>query len=446
MNVSTANQGRGAVLALGFGTTVAMWAVGYVTHLPPAVTPSWVVALLMLLLALAGGVVAGRYGHQGWRLGLKAGLLSALLNMLILGSLLTSANAANQVVPSALLWLPGAFVLGGALGALGAWIGATWLAPATAPDVNWTGAFAIVTGAATLLLLGVGGLVTSQGAGLAVVDWPNSFGYNMFLYPLSRMTGGIYYEHAHRLFGALVGLTTLTLAVHLARTDDRTWVKRLAFSALGLVIVQGILGGLRVTGRFTLAAERGQTAPSTPLAIVHGITGQLFFALLVVLVVVTSRAWRRAGDPERTPSAGTDRGIAPVLVGALVVQLALGALLRHEGIGLIVHISMATIVYVIAMLAGLRAWGLQDRPAPLHAMGKTLMIIASVQVLLGLGAVIAVGAAPDFGPKSAGPLRAMLATPHQVTGAILLGTAVALAVWTYRLLVPAPAPVATEAV
>ena len=67
--------------------------------------------------------------------------------------------------------------------------------------------------------------------------------------------GGIYYEHVHRLLGSLVGLVTLVLAVHLWRTEPRRWLRRLGFGALALVIVQGILGVLRVTGGFTLTTS-----------------------------------------------------------------------------------------------------------------------------------------------------------------------------------------------
>lgn len=433
---------RGAVLAIAFGTTVAMWAVGYVTHLPPAVTPSWAVALAMLALMAGGGFVAGRWWRAGWGGGLRVGLVSALLNMLILGSLLSSKESPNSVVPSALLWLPGALLLGAALGAAGAAWGTAVRPAGGVRAVNWTCAFTLVTAGATLLLLAVGGLVTSQGAGLAVVDWPNSFGYNMFLYPLSRMTGGVYYEHAHRLFGSLVGLTTLVLAVHLALTDDRRWMKRLGFGALAFVIVQGLLGGLRVTGRFTMSASPADTAPSTPLAIVHGVTGQLFFALLVAMAAFTTTRWKRHAGPVASPSAGADRTIAPTLVGVLVVQLILGAILRHAGAGLVVHISAAALVWTFAMLAGVRAWGLTDRPPEVKKLGLWLMGVVSLQVLLGIGAVAAVGATP--GKESAGVLRAVLATPHQVTGAILLGVAVALALWTQKSLVACSAEIVDE--
>ncbi|MBW7939502.1 MAG: COX15/CtaA family protein, partial [Candidatus Omnitrophica bacterium] len=138
----------------------------------------------------------------------------------------------------------------------------------------------VVGVAATFLLIIVGGLVTSNDAGLAVVDWPNSFGYNMFLYPLSRMTGGIYYEHAHRLFGSLVGITTLVITFHLFRVDQRKWVKNFSLLVLAVVIAQGILGGLRVTGKFTLATSPEEVAPSLTLALVHGVLGQFFLGLM----------------------------------------------------------------------------------------------------------------------------------------------------------------------
>ncbi len=431
MTDRTDRPDRGAILALGFGTTVAMWAVGYATHLPGVNAPAWLVGLLLVGTMLGGGYAAGRSWTRGWRGGLRAGLLTAALNLLVLGSLLASSNAPNAVAPSALLWLPGSFLFSAGLGAAGAALGARKRAaePPRAAPLEWTPAFAWVAVAATLLLLGVGGLVTSHGAGLAVVDWPNSFGYNMFLYPLSRMTGGIYYEHAHRLFGALVGLTTLVLAVHLWRTDDRAWLRRLGVAALGLVIVQGVLGGLRVTGRFTLSASAADTAPSTPLAVVHGVTGQVFFALLCVLAIATTRVFREA-RPAPVRGGETDRGLAPVLFGVLLLQLILGAVLRHHGAGLIVHISMACVVFVVAMLAGLRAWGFQDRHPALRRAGAALMVVTGIQLLLGLGAVAAVGAAP--GAASAGTLRALLATPHQVTGAVLLGLAAGLAAWTMR--------------
>src|ERR1700747_1353055 len=107
--------------------------------------------------------------------------------------------------------------------------------------------FAIISTISVLGLICSGGLVTSHEAGMAVPDWPNSFGYNMFLFPISRWVGGVFFEHTHRLIASLVGLLTIGLCIATWLIEDRRWVKWLAGVAGLAVIVQGVLGGLRVT-------------------------------------------------------------------------------------------------------------------------------------------------------------------------------------------------------
>jgi cytochrome c oxidase assembly protein subunit 15 len=335
----------------------------------------------MLLLLAAGGFVAGR-ATGSWRTGALAGLLTMSLNMLILGSLLTSTEAPNQFRPGAAIWLPGALLAGAAIGGLTALAGArSGRAGALPPD--WTGVFAGVAAVATLGLVTIGGLVTSNDAGLAVVDWPNSFGYNMFLYPLARMTGGVYYEHAHRLFGSLVGLTTLVLAIVLWRTEDRAWVKRLALLAFALVVAQGILGGLRVTGAFTLSTSPTAMTPSITLAIVHGVLGPTFFALMVAIAVFVSRTWTEAGEPLASRHAHADQILGVLLVAVVLVQLGLGAIQRHLSRGLLVHITFAAVVLALALVLGARLWGRFPRQVLLQRLGQALMIGGGVQVVLG---------------------------------------------------------------
>ena len=135
---------------------------------------------------------------------------------------------------------------------------------------------AVVNAVATLLLLFVGGLVTSKGAGLAVPDWPTTFGANPFLYPWSKMAGDIFYEHSHRLLASAVGLLTILLAFVLWLREPRRWLRRLGIAALALVIIQGVLGGLRV-----VLLEQ-------TLAIIHACFAQGFFALAVSLVLFTA--------------------------------------------------------------------------------------------------------------------------------------------------------------
>lgn len=429
-------EGFADVAAIAFGTTVSMWAVGYLCRLPPAIVPSWTLLLLLLACLLAGGFVAGHWTHRGWRGGLAAGLLASMLNLLILGGVL-SGGAPDEARPSALWWAPGLFIISAVLGAVGAAAGRASRSQQTG-TVNWVGAWAKVLVAATLLLLIIGGMVTGYEAGLSVVDWPNSFGCNMFLYPLSRMTGGVYYEHSHRLFGSLVGLTTLALAAYLQRTEGRRWLKRFTWLALVAVIVQGILGGLRVTGRFTLSASPEDTAPSITLAIIHGTVGQVFFAMTVSIAVFTSTAWNRPHASAERPSAGADRLLNTLLVGLLIVQLVLGAILRHMAGGLHIHISMAVVVILAAVNSGARAWGIYlDQPV-LQRLGRTLLALAGVQAVLGILAYVAAGATAGIQPRPA--VDVILTTAHQATGALVLAAATTLTLWSYRLLIPTTRP------
>jgi cytochrome c oxidase assembly protein subunit 15 len=428
---------RGAdTLALGFGTSVAMWFVGYLCRMPPAVVPSWLLALLLLGCLAGGGFVAGRLGTRGWRSGLAAGLLSSVVNLLILGSLLGGARA-DHIVPSALWWLPGSLLLGAALASAGAAVGVATRAGGARP-VNWTGALAGVAASATLLQLLVGGLVTSEGAGLSVVDWPNSFGYNMFLYPLSRMTGGVYYEHAHRLFGSLVGLTTVVFAAHLLVAERRTWVKRLGLAAVAAVIVQGILGGLRVTGGFTLSTSPSAMEPSSTLAVVHGALGPAFFGLMVALAAVTSTAWSAGAGPLANPHARSLHAFGTLLVGAVLVQIVLGAIQRQFARGLDAHVGFAVVVLALALVFGARLSRLGGERSLLGTLGRVITAAVTVQVMLGLAALLAVETRVVGAPRAAWDV--LLTTLHQAGGSVLLGCAVLGAVWSRRLLVQGESP------
>ncbi len=424
--MTSSEAGRGpAILTLGFATTVAMWAAAYVGRLPAVLAPEPVLLGAFLVCLLAGGLAAGRLTGRGIAGGALVGLTSGVLNLLVLGSLV-SGNRPDEVMPSAAIWLPGSIVLSAGIGALGAALARR----RSGREVDWVATFVKVAVGATLLLLAVGGLVTSARAGLAVVDWPNTYGYNMFLYPLSRMTGGIYYEHAHRLFGALVGLTTLVMAVVLQRHDPRAWVRRLGWVALVMVCVQGILGGLRVTGRLTMSESPDAMAPSLPLAVVHGVFGQLFFSALVALAVVTSKAWRRRADEVAPGATAFDRRLGIALVGLLVVQLVLGALQRHTQHMLLMHVTLAAIVAPLAIALGARGWALNPPGSTLRRWGRAIVFVAAIQVALGVGALIAtVVYGANAVPHA---LDLLVATAHQWCGAILLGTAVATTLWAHH--------------
>src|SRR5438093_12856012 len=175
-------------------------------------------------------------------------------------------------------------------------------------DSPWPHRLALLTTVATFPLLFVGGLVTSTGSGLAVPDWPTTFGYNMFLYPWSAMVGGVFYEHSHRLIGSVVGLLTLALAAALWRRGGR--LRTLGLVAAVAVAVQGLLGGLRVVLLQDLHA------------IVHGFLAQIFFALLAVIVLLTSRHARAP----LAPIAPSTRSLAIAAAVVAYAQIVLGAL------------------------------------------------------------------------------------------------------------------------
>jgi cytochrome c oxidase assembly protein subunit 15 len=452
-----------SALVLGFGTSVAMWATAFVCRLSPSFPSE---GLLVLLLAglLGGAFAAGRLSPGGWRLGALTGLIASVINLLILGSLITDPDAPNAIVPSALWWVPGSFAVGALLGGLGALAGSAGRpAPEAGTRADAAGRLSVVAAAGTLVLLVIGGLVTSKEAGLAVVDWPNSYRYNMFLYPLSRMTGGVYYEHAHRLFGSLVGLTTLVLAGLLLYGESRRWVRRLGVGALLLVIAQGILGGLRVTGKFTMSDSAEDTAPSTKLAVYHGVVGQVFFALMIAMTAFTSRTWRSNAEPRTAAGVGTDRKVGAILVALLILQLFYGALQRHlvnataltdvtaEALAafrtrvLLIHITGAVLVTVFALMSGIRAWGLYGDVPALRRTGVLLLVLLGVQIVLGLAALVAAGMTQDLATRPVWDV--VLTTAHQAVGALVLGCAVALTLLCFRLLKPEPevAPLAAEA-
>ncbi|MFQ5665700.1 MAG: heme A synthase [Candidatus Binatia bacterium] len=286
----------------------------------------------------------------------------------------------------------------------------------------WPHRLAVVTATATLLLIFVGGLVTNTGSALAVPDWPTTFGYNMFLYPWSRMVGGIFYEHSHRLIGSAVGILTIALGVSLWLTERRRWVRTLGLVAVVAVVVQGVLGGLRV-----VLLEQ-------PLAIVHGCLAQAFFALLVSLAVCTSAWWDAARQERPLPGEGHLRTLAAVTAALVYVQIVFGALLTHMGARVVHLLGAALVTAAVGLLAG-RVLGQRPGRAKLRRPAVLLLVLLLAQVGLGVGAYLW-RYAPSVSASMPAALGLALQTTHRITGAAVLGTAVLLA-WRVARLVGA---------
>ncbi|MEM1058978.1 MAG: COX15/CtaA family protein [Verrucomicrobiota bacterium] len=336
---------------------------------------------------------------------------------------------------------------------------------------GWVHGLGIFTTGATLGLLCIGGLVTSHGAGMAVPDWPNTFGYNMFLFPVSGWVSGIFYEHTHRLWASGVGLLTMLLAVGIAWSDSRRWMRWLGLGAVALVIFQGVLGGLRVT------------EAANWIGIFHGCLAQAFLCLVAFLTLATSRWWLETSREATAEGARIPAGwvkLAVIAVALIYGQLILGASMRHAHMGLAVpdfptaygqiipamddaameeindgrflkgesattrtqitihlaHRLGAVLVFVGIVVAVDRLLRRrQTVPAALQRGAWSWLLLVGVQILLGAWVV--------WSNKAAD-----IATVHTLIGALILVTGVMLAVmaarlqwWERRLPAPAPAPV-----
>ena len=282
----------------------------------------------------------------------------------------------------------------------------------------WLHRFALLTALATFPLLFVGGLVTSTGSALAVPDWPTTFGHNMFLYPLSGMAGGILYEHSHRLLGALVGFLTIILALWLWIQEPRPWLRWLGLLALAGVILQGVLGGLRVV----LLAQT--------LAIVHACLAQAFFALLVSIAVFTSP--EKPGHAAARPAEHLNRlrRLCLLTTATLYVQIVFGAILRHTGSRLDAHLVVAALVAIQVIVLTTHIWRNHVEEGDLVRPIMLLSGLLIAQLSLGLGAYLVkyTAMAAIVTPWA----RVSLTTVHLAVGSLMLVTSLVLALRTYR--------------
>ena len=253
-----------------------------------------------------------------------------------------------------------------------------------APSQRWLFRFSLLTAACTLVLVCIGGLVTSKGVGMAVPDWPTSYGYNMFALPVSTwLTGGVFDEHTHRLVATIVGTLVVFLTRWLGGHGARRWLAGVAIAelvagalllrlgpdwkgaghflmgiggvvllasmiwtrnaaapgslptlgwwAFGLVQIQGLLGGLRVILDKEVISG---TTMGTVFGLIHGCLGQGFFVLLCFIALRQSTLWLAAGDRRPTGSLAL---LIPLATGAIIAQLLLGASMRHQHAGLAIH-------------------------------------------------------------------------------------------------------------
>ncbi len=437
----------GRILVTGFAATVAMWVVSFVTHLPginlpPTIAGPIVLAVLVLVTFMQGRRTESITKAAG--LGLGGGLVAGLVTLLILGSYLVERPAGEAPAPGAEGLKPGAIMsaLGfigacGVLGLLGAVLGRGAAHSSEAPR-DPLAAFAIVACFSVVPLIVVGGAVTSTGSGMAVKGWPDSYGANMFLYPISLMNNPhIYLEHTHRLFGSLVGLTTLVLMIWVLAKEPRKWVKYWVVGLFVLVCIQGLLGGLRVNN-----VSRG-------LALGHGVLAQIFFCLLVAHAAQLSSLYRGVVSDWVSEKDPKIKGITTGLVHSTFLQLILGATYRHldQMHALWTHAGFSLVVAVMAMIAGFM---LRARPVThtgisrwTHSLGTALLAVVVAQFVMGWIALLVIltsggrGEPVMYDQLGSAPaidvLKALIATAHQANGALLFALATLAMIFARRL-------------
>jgi len=285
---------------------------------------------------------------------------------------------------------------------------------------RWLHRFACLLAFATFLLIGAGASVTSHRAGLAVPDWPTTYGRFMFSFPISKWVGNIRYEHVHRLIASVVGMLTVALTFCLVWKEPRRWVRRLGIAALGVVIAQGILGGLTV-----------KLMLPPPISIAHASLAEAFFCITMALALVTSERWIRASPASETVNAGLIRRFALTSTIAIYLQIILGAAIRHSESGVIAHIVGAAVVfgYVIASVVMVLFTREQKeflRPAVL------LLGLVTAQIALGLVTLMVRMPKNANGQLSA--VQIVVPTLHLALGALILATSLAITLKAYRFL------------
>lgn len=272
------------------------------------------------------------------------------------------------------------------------------------PTPIWLRRFTKLVAASTLCLIFAGAMVTSTGSGLAVPDWPTTYGENMFTFPFSKWVGGIFYEHGHRLIASTVGFLCIIQAIWLQRREPKKFVRRLGWLSLGAVIVQGLLGGLTVI--FLLPKA---------ISISHAALAEIFFCINVSIAFFTSDWYQRL----RTMEKGDAPAAASWGLTALVfAQILAGAVMRHLGAGLaipdfplsfgrvipefasvnvtaaFVHRAGGFIVAAAVIAMAIRLFRFENAH-PLRFLGNLLLIVVAAQVLLG-GYVIWSGKQPHI--------------------------------------------------
>lgn len=287
----------------------------------------------------------------------------------------------------------------------------------------WLHGLVVLATALTFPLLLSGGSVSVYRVGMAVPDWPTTFGVNMFLYDMLNSSWGVQLEHSHRLLGSAVGLVCVAVFLAFLVAEPRRWLKGLAFAALVGVSLQGVLGGIRVL------------RVSTPLALLHGCTAELFFAFMVAFCVLSGRDWATPVDARPDPARLRRKTLVTLIM--VYAQVVLGAWVRHYGdtVGLLVHAFFATTVWGHATAIAIRVLRRRSELPELAPSARAMLVLVTAQLALG---VLSWWLLRPFDglPHEVLPGQAAVRIAHQGLAAFLLAASIVLTLRTYRHLSP----------
>jgi cytochrome c oxidase assembly protein subunit 15 len=278
----------------------------------------------------------------------------------------------------------------------------------------WLHRYAVAWSFCTLFLVVAGGLVTSNDAGLSVPDWPLSYGKLM-----PPMEGNIFYEHGHRMVATTVGLLTIGMAIGLMRADRRRWLKNLGWISLAAVVTQGVLGGLTVI--FLLPK---------PVSIGHACLAQLFFSTTVAIALFTSESWKRGAQLVDDTGAPPLRWLALAAPACVLLQLALGASVRHQALGILPHVMGALLASGVVLWITVRVLMRHPNHEALRRSALALLSITFLEVFLGIAAYmsrLATTAAPQPMPVMVG-----FTVAHVAVGALTMAGSIVLAIQVFR--------------
>ncbi len=306
---------------------------------------------------------------------------------------------------------------------------------------------AVILTSVVFPLIWVGGLVTTYDAGMAVPDWPGTYGWNMFAYPVTTWLFGpfdLLVEHSHRLLGSLAGFLSIGLLIQAWRHDQRRWFVYWSVGVLLAVIAQGALGGARVV------------LDQRTLAMIHGCTGPLFFAIATATAVMSSRWWVEGGEKSRAAAMlGSVNGWivwgATGLSASAYLQLVIGAQLRHLTGSVPIklfkvfvhsHLSMAGLVFILAIVTAAVAWLRNSTTPRIRRPAIVTVGLVFIQIALGIGTWVVNYAFPwpelyeslaAYTILAKGFWESLIVTAHVATGSLIISLSVVVTLRAWRI-------------